>query len=332
MPVEDAFAPESEYHRNLARDEQGREWLAALPAVVAEYESRWELTTGRPYTGGSAAWVAPATRADGSPAVLRVGWPHREAREEAAGLRFWDGDGAVRLYDADPERYVVLVERCDPGTHLSHSTLTIEERLAAAAAVARRLWSRPAPPPRESTFETVADVSAEWAIGVRERMERYQPPLDPGLVGLGADLLEWLPATATRDVVIHGDFNPGNVLDAHESRLGGDQPWLAIDVKPMTGDPAYDPSPLLFQVDRDVLGRVEAQNLDPASERHLRGYFHRFAEATELPFDRLVAWALARSIESALWHVHRDGGAGAGDDAGVNLWQAELLSRWVDFG
>ncbi len=322
MPVEDAFAPGSGYHQYLARTEEGREWLAELPATVREYEALWELTTGSPYEGGSAAWVAPATRADGTPAVLRVSWPHREEREAAAGLRFWDGDGAVRLFEADSERFVALVEQCEPGTHLSHATMSIEARIEAAAAVARRLWARPAPPPAESTFETVADVCAEWADMVRERMERHRPQLDAGLVELGANLLEWLPATAPRDVVIHGDFNPGNILSSRR------EPWLAIDVKPMTGDPAYDPPPLLFQVDRGVLGQVEAQDLDTGSEDRLRGYFARFADLTELPFDRIVAWALARSIESALWHVD-DARPGRAE---VNLWEADLLSRWVDFG
>jgi len=329
MPVEDAFAPGLEYFENLSRTAEGREWLAALPAVVRELEARWELTTGPPYPGGSAAWVAPATRADGTPAVLRVGWPHREAREEAAGLRFWDGDGAVRLYEADSERYAALVERCEPGTHLSHADeLSVEERIEAAAAVALRLWDRAAPPPGESTFETVADVCAEWAADIRARMERHRPPLDAGLVELGAELLEWLPATAPRDVVIHGDFNPGNILSTRTSRPEASVAWLAIDVKPMTGDPAYDPPPLLFQVDRAVLAQVKAQDLDAASARRLRGYFTRFADLTGVAFERLVAWAVARSIESALWHVHR---ARPGE-AEVNLWEADLLSGWVDFG
>ena len=37
------------------------EWLAALPAVVEEVASGWELELGDPYLpGGQCAWVAPA--------------------------------------------------------------------------------------------------------------------------------------------------------------------------------------------------------------------------------------------------------------------------------
>src|SRR5437016_9247003 len=135
--------------------EEGRQWLRSLPTIVADLERRWHVRTGSPFGAGTAGWVAPTTMDDGTPAVLKVGWPHREARDEAAGLRLWDGDGAVLVYEADPSVFALLVERCSPGTSLDRSGLTAEEALVIAADVLRRLW-RPAPP--NSPFERVADV------------------------------------------------------------------------------------------------------------------------------------------------------------------------------
>ena len=66
---------------------------------------------------------------------------------------------------------------------------------------------------------------------------------DPGILSLGIDLLHLLPRSADRHVVVHGDFNPGNVLAARRA------PFLAIDPKPMVGDPAYDPWSLVAQLD-----------------------------------------------------------------------------------
>ena len=43
-----------------------------------------------------------------------------------------------------------------------------------------------------------------------------------------------LSATQPHRVLLHGDFHPGNVLAAAR------EPWLAIDCKPLVGDPAYD--------------------------------------------------------------------------------------------
>jgi len=274
---------------SLSKTADGRTWLAGLPNLVAELAAEWSLTLHEPFHGGTASWVAPATMPDGRTAVLKVSWPHREAREEATALRLWDGAGACRLYREDRDRYALLLEQCVPGTPLTRSEDPVEDRLLAAADVLRRLW-RPAPP--DSGFETVADVGAEWAATARERMERLKPPFDRGLVEQGIRLLESLPATATRNVIVNGDFNPGNVLSADR------EPWLAIDAKPMVGDPGYDPSPLLLQVDSPL------EYPDPRPV--LRQRFDLFADAVGESADRLLAWSVAREVEAALWYASRD--------------------------
>src|SRR6185437_8659525 len=82
------------------------------PETVSLLAERWSLTIGTPFAGPevSAAWVAPVLRAGGSQAVLKLGMPHMEARDEIAGLRYWDGDGTVRLLDADEELNAMLLE------------------------------------------------------------------------------------------------------------------------------------------------------------------------------------------------------------------------------
>ena len=55
-----------------------------------------------------------AELSDGTPAALKVFWPHREAEQEADALERWDGDGAVRLLARDDARNAMLLERCEP--------------------------------------------------------------------------------------------------------------------------------------------------------------------------------------------------------------------------
>jgi len=95
--------------------------MAALPLIVADLARRWSLDLGRPFQpGGVASWVAPARKAAGNHLVLKVGWRHDEALHEADGLLAWDGDGAIRLYDALTvgETNALLLEACEPGTAL----------------------------------------------------------------------------------------------------------------------------------------------------------------------------------------------------------------------
>jgi streptomycin 6-kinase len=271
-----------------------RPWLDALPSLIDQVRQAYGLRLSAPLHGGSCSWVAPAELPDGTRVIVKIGWPHREMYGEPAALRLWDGRGAVRLLSHDPQRHVLLLERCEPGEELATSAIAAQERLRIGCAVLRQLWA-PAPP-QAGGVEQLAAVTAEWADLVQERMDRIRPRYDPGLVAEGALLLRALPASASRTVMVHGDFNPGNVLSA------GGQRWLAIDPKPMIGDPAYDPWPLLEQVD-DPFAYA-----DPP--RVLRRRVALLADELSLDPQRVAMWAVARRVETALWAAHHDDVAG----------------------
>lgn len=57
---------------------------------------------------------------DSTHAVLKVQRPHREFDHKVAAMAYWKGDGAMRLFDADPDRHALLLE-CLPGTPRSET-------------------------------------------------------------------------------------------------------------------------------------------------------------------------------------------------------------------
>jgi streptomycin 6-kinase len=274
----------------MGRHASGRAWLARLPTLIEELRVAWGLRLGAPFHGGSCSWVAPARR-EGEPGggqlVLKVTWPHREAAGEAEALRLWDGRGAVRVVAHDAARTALLLERCVPGTELwSAQGLSPQEQLTCGAEVLRELASAAVPGHR--TLERLGNVTAEWAELLEERAARLLPPgADAGVCALGARLLRDLPVTAAREVVVHGDANPGNFLAA------GRRPWLAIDAKPMVGDPDYDPWPLIGQIGEPFAA--------PDPRAVLRERFALVAGLTGGDASRAAAWAAAREAESALW-------------------------------
>ena len=138
------------------------EWLAALPRVVEEIASGWELELGDRYLPcGQCAWVAPARGPSGEELVLKVGWRHREAEHEAEALRFWNGDGAVRCFQTRSlgDSTALLLERCTPGQQLS--SVPEPEQDEIIAALLRRLWARR--PDAAHPFGTLEEMCAKWA-------------------------------------------------------------------------------------------------------------------------------------------------------------------------
>ena len=119
---------------------------------------------GAPFQpGGQCSWVAPVTGPAGTALVLKVGFRFAggEERDEAAGLRIWDGNGTVRLHAAcdDASAYVLLMERCVPGTPLGQ-VLSEPEQDVVVARLLRRLWARKH---LAYPFRPLARMCAEWA-------------------------------------------------------------------------------------------------------------------------------------------------------------------------
>ncbi len=141
-------------------------------------------------------------------------------------------------------------------------------------------------------FGSMTQVCDEWAQGAQCRAEKYGAALralgtDPGILALGIELLRELPRSASRQVVVHGDFNPGNVLAASRA------PYLAIDPKPMVGDPAYDPWSLVAQ--------LEWPFREPDAAAVVQGRIRWLAERLDLLPERVAAWGVARDVQGGLW-------------------------------
>ncbi len=269
--------------------EAGREWLARLPSLVAEYAQQWSLTVLSPFEPLSYNYVAPAVRADGTDVVLKVGYPNSELYTEIEALRCYDGHGSAQLLEVSQEHGVLLLERLKPGTPLSQAR---DDRRATSIAVAvmQQLW-RPAPDPH--AFPSVA----QWAHGLRRLRDRFEGgtgPLPAPLVDAAECLFTELLASMVGPVLLHGDLHHGNILAAER------QPWLALDPKGVLGEPTYEVGAWLRNPWPGLLaephpGQVLAQRVDQCAD--------------ELGCDRarLVGWGIAQAVLSAWWSFEDHG-------------------------
>ncbi|MFD8806356.1 aminoglycoside phosphotransferase family protein [Streptomyces sp. NPDC059597] len=247
-----------------------------LPDRTARFLRNWDLRADGPARHGTASLVTPVIAPDGTPAALKVQHLDAECAGEAAALRAWSGDGAVRLLRDDPPTATLLLERLDAARPLT-ALPDAREAVTVVAALLTRLTARPAPP----GLRHLGDI----ARGMLERTPgalRAEP--DPAVRRLLADC-----AAALREVaaepggrLLHWDLHYGNVL------AGDRAPWLAIDPKPLAGDPGFELLPAL------------ANRYDPADT--LRR-FGTLTGALGLDRERARAWTLARVLQNRLWQL-----------------------------
>ena len=96
----------------------GDEWLQNLPEIIAQCEAKWNLTAHEHFPALSYNYAAPATMADGTAVVLKIGVPRDELITEMDALKLYDGRAICRLIDADMKMGVLIIEQLAPGKML----------------------------------------------------------------------------------------------------------------------------------------------------------------------------------------------------------------------
>jgi streptomycin 6-kinase len=136
--------------------EEGHAWLDRLPTLLADCEERWNLTIGAPFSNLTFNYVAPATRADGTAVIVKIGLSD-EFPSQLEALRHFDGHGMVQLLAYDERNRAMLLESLRPGKSL-RTVESDEVAISAAIDVIRQLW-RPLPP-QHYPFPTIADSTS----------------------------------------------------------------------------------------------------------------------------------------------------------------------------
>jgi streptomycin 6-kinase len=238
-------------------------WREGAPALAQEIALDWGLRLGDAYVPGVPSHVVRADCEDGTPAVLKVYWPHREAEQEADALRRWDGEGAVRVLREDSDRCALLLERCEPGTFLSVAS---DDPVGVFVDLLPRLWKS------GEGFLPLSDECDWW-------LEHEMPLVeDRRLREIMEHHLRELAPTQGEQVLLHQDLHGENVLAAER------EPWLAIDPKPLSGEREFSVAPIVRSFE---LGH---------SKRHALYRLDRLCSDLALDRERARGWTIAQTI------------------------------------
>ncbi|MEV6348463.1 aminoglycoside phosphotransferase family protein [Actinoplanes sp. NPDC051851] len=275
-------------------------WLDALPGLIAALLERWDLTPDGTASHGNVAMVLPVRRPDGGPAVLKLQPVDEETVGEPVALRAWYGYGAVTLLNHDPVTGSMLLERLDAARSLA-AVPDVTTALRTLSGVLARLHEVPAP----DGVRRLAEMTPRLLDRVPRGLTLLTGPGDRDVVrDCAAALREVLPEPGDR--LLHWDLHYENVL----ASVAGEG-WLAIDPKPLAGDPGFDLLPALHN-------RWEAAGGVPGVLRR----FDLMTEVLGLDRPRAARWTLVRVLQNVLWAAE----AGAGSwSAGPDRLIAETL-------
>ncbi len=256
---------------DLRTDPGGPQWVRDLSRLVREAAEYFDVTIGPAFPNSHVSYTAPATRRDGSDAVLKVQFPHPECVYEAAALQVWDGAGAVQLLDQFPGHSALLLERCTPGTPLSQ--LNCASAMDVYCDLLPRLWK-----PTSAPISTLADEAQRWHDGLLDEWTRQEQPVPRRWVDMAMEACLGLAPSQGESVLVHQDMHANNVLRAER------EPWLVIDPKPLLGEREFS-----------VASIVRSNEL--GSSRDLVLYrFDRLCGDLQLDRDRARSWTIVQTL------------------------------------
>jgi streptomycin 6-kinase len=274
-------------------------WLDRLPALFESVVQDWGLAYDGPPRHGFASLVAPVRRPGGGPAVLKVTYDgDDESLHEGLALQRWNGRGAVKLLRADPQRRALLLERL----HLEDLTGLPDMQACEVVAGCYAPLHVPALP----QLRTVTSYVEKW-LGALATLRRSAPiprRLVEQTLSLGRD---FVADPASVGVIVHGDLHYENVLAADR------EPWLVIDPKAMSGDPHYEPAPMLWNRWEELVAAGDVRG-------GLRRRFFTLIDRAGLDEARARDWVVVRSILNAHWSVEDAERAGRGLTAEDQEW------------
>jgi streptomycin 6-kinase len=210
--------------------------------------------------------------------VLKISPDRARIADETAALRAWHTVHVPRVFGSDETLGALLIEAVEPGTPLDadpdHASVETVSELVSALHLGT---PNPSFPPVASRINALFRSS--------EALYRRDPGLtvviSKELYVRGRSLAERLARVEHRDVLLHGDLTPSNILTGGEERG-----LVAIDPAPCIGDAAFDVVDL-------VLSRADSvETIERRAER--------LAVVMDVDASLIFSWCVAFAGMNAL--------------------------------
>jgi streptomycin 6-kinase len=256
---------------------QGRELLADPQTRLREHAERWGVAIESVHETGSSL-IAYGKRAETS-IVLKLVKRYGDEWFSGEVVHAFAGHGIARVYDFAGG--ALLLERLSPGTSLVAISRSGDDERATETLA--RLMA--ALLPEHVTTRSVR--VAEWGRGFGRYLASSDAAIPRELVVRAGLTFTNLVDSQRNPRLLHGDLQHSNVLF---DRARG---WVAIDPKGVIGELEVEPGALLRNPQ-------EAPELFTA-RRTIERRVQQLTDALDLDRNRVLAWAFAQAVLSAIW-------------------------------
>jgi streptomycin 6-kinase len=259
--------------------------LTPADARLAGYLEAWKLGDPQLVTSTATSRIYTVIH-KGERVILKLLAPgETEEPVGALALRYFDGHGAVRLFNSDGGAHLLEYAGGDDLAGLVHRG-DDEGATCIIADVIRELHSVGRPLPEQGLFSLDRWFRELFVKAAADRMAGID-----SIYIKGAAITERLLADQRDIRVLHGDIHHGNI---RQSPRG----WLAFDPKGLVGERTYDCANTFCNP--PIPGVVQNEN-------RLLTTAGILAEELKLNYQRLLDYAFAYACLSASWSFHRGG-------------------------
>ena len=290
----DVDLPDAVRQRAIAASSHA--WLDALPNLITELCSEWQLTRGRTYREATEAFVADVTRADGSAAVLKILLPSEahDASQEIAVLRLAGGVGCPQLFTADEARGALLLERL--GRAMAELDLSLAERRMHLTDAARQLWRRSP----QQNFTNGAAKGFWLKELIEQHWQKLGQPCSRIVIDHALQCADQRIAAhhARRAVLVHGDIHAWNALEGSQAAQGASR-FKLVDPDGLYAEAEYDLGVILREDPEELLQIAECNGADGAFSASWQAA-RELSVATNCDPTAIWQWAFIERISTGL--------------------------------
>ncbi|WP_216633879.1 aminoglycoside phosphotransferase family protein [Paenibacillus alvei] len=218
----------------------GNTFYEQMLCHIDDYAEKWSLSSLQLIPSFSANVVFTCYSEQFGHGVLKIGQPSETIWTEVSTMRQYDGQRFCKVYGADYDKGVILLERLQPGT-----TLRDEHSLQRRLDVFCSLYSN----------LHIAAVEAEkfptyigWVERITDYMsQRHDCPELTSHMQRAKEICLSIASNYSQNLLLHGDLHHDNML------LGSNGEYLMIDPKGVIGDPVFDiPRFILNEFDESI--------------------------------------------------------------------------------